>query len=116
MIVLMTQDLFFASKVSGTGQAVGVPVAVCMSLAALKAKLGEPGIQGVILDLASKTSPADVVEALQGTGIRSWIAFGPHVDTAALTGARDAGFEHVMPRSRFSAELPDLLQSGLSAS
>jgi CheY-like chemotaxis protein len=38
------------------------------------------------------------------------IAFGSHVATARLQAAREAGCTDVMPRSRFSASLPELLQ------
>jgi hypothetical protein len=37
------------------------------------------------------------------------IAFGSHVDEAALTAAQAAGFDLVMPNSRFSRSLPELL-------
>jgi len=38
------------------------------------------------------------------------IAFGSHVDKARLDEARAAGCDEVMPRSRFSSELPALLR------
>jgi hypothetical protein len=38
------------------------------------------------------------------------VAFGPHVDANALVAAKAAGCQVVMPRSKFSAELPDLLR------
>jgi hypothetical protein len=37
------------------------------------------------------------------------IAFGSHVDKARLDEARAAGCDEVMPRSKFSGELPALL-------
>jgi hypothetical protein len=38
------------------------------------------------------------------------IAFGSHVDEAALSAARDAGFDRVMPNSRFHRELAELVR------
>jgi len=38
------------------------------------------------------------------------VAFGSHVDEAALSAARAAGFDRVMPNSRFQKELPDLVR------
>jgi hypothetical protein len=38
------------------------------------------------------------------------VAFGSHVQTERLQAARDAGCTNVLPRSRFSASLPELLQ------
>ena len=38
-----------------------------------------------------------------------FVAFGSHVDTVALADARSAGCDPVLPRSRFTAELPTLI-------
>lgn len=37
------------------------------------------------------------------------ICYGPHVDTKALSEARDLGAEVVVPRSRFSGAMPELI-------
>jgi hypothetical protein len=37
------------------------------------------------------------------------VAYGSHVDEASLARARAAGFDRVMPNSRFNRELPELL-------
>ena len=39
-----------------------------------------------------------------------FVAFGSHVDADALDAARDAGCDPVLPRSKFTAELPDLIR------
>ena len=39
-----------------------------------------------------------------------FLAFGSHVDTDALASAAASGCDPVMPRSKFSAELPDLIR------
>ena len=38
------------------------------------------------------------------------IGFGSHVDVERLELARAAGFDQVLPRSKFSASLPELLR------
>ena len=43
------------------------------------------------------------------------IAFGSHVATDRLDEARTAGCDDVMPRSRFSGQLPDILRATLLA-
>jgi len=43
------------------------------------------------------------------------VAYGSHVDKARLDAARAAGCDEVLPRSKFSAELPDLLRRYLGA-
>jgi len=39
-----------------------------------------------------------------------FVAFGSHVDTEALAAARAAGCDPVMPRSKFSMELHELIR------
>jgi hypothetical protein len=43
------------------------------------------------------------------------IAFGAHVQTGLLEAARAAGCDEVLPRSRFSAQLPELLKESLGS-
>ncbi len=38
------------------------------------------------------------------------VAFGSHVDAARLEAAKDAGFDLVVPRSRFHQRIEDLLR------
>ena len=42
------------------------------------------------------------------------MAYGSHVDKARLDQARAAGCDEVLPRSKFSTELPDLLRRYLT--
>jgi hypothetical protein len=108
MIALVTRDVFFASKITGTAAMLGlkaVTVASVEQLATVTEK-----ITSLILDLGSGIAPADVLVALPpGVGSRT-LAFGAHVDVAALEAAKAAGFCTVLPRSRFSAELPQRLR------
>lgn len=110
MILLVTRDLFFGSKVSGTAQALGLSIASCAALERLRELLQDAAVTGIILDLSSDISPADVTAAIPDGRSLPRLAFGPHVETDRLESARAAGFEQVLPRSRFSAELPQLLR------
>lgn len=108
--VIVTRDLFFGGQITGTAAKHGWPVAMSMSLEALRDQLAAGTIRGVILDLASDFAPAEIAAMLPQDGSVKTLAFGPHVHTANLQAAREAGFQDVMPRSRFSAELVALLQ------
>ena len=58
-------------------------------------------------DLAAPSNIANYRSiAPEGT---PFLAFGSHVDTQALADAESAGCDQVMPRSKFSNELPRLL-------
>jgi len=111
MIILLTRDLFFGSKVTSTANSLGLVARLCGSREQLQSLLAENEVNGVILDLSSDIPPADVKGLLPTDSRIRCIAFGPHVDTEKLAAAQAAGFDEVLPRSRFSAELPQLLHS-----
>ncbi len=108
--VIVTKDLFFGGKVTGTAAKQGLGIAMAMSLDALKDHLARGTIRGVILDLAGDVAPSEVMALLPTDTPLKTIAFGPHVHTDNLQAARDARFDQVLPRSRFSAELTALLE------
>ncbi len=109
--LLVTRDLFFTSKVTGTAAAVGIKVEV-VSDADAAARCVETGnVRCIFIDLAD--TGLDVGGFFSRLSLEARppvIAFGSHVATARLQAARDAGCDDVMPRSRFSASLPELLK------
>ncbi|HEY5727136.1 MAG TPA: hypothetical protein VIV08_00850, partial [Acidimicrobiia bacterium] len=50
----------------------------------------------------------EVIARIAAAGVKV-VAFGPHVDAAALDAATEAGAAESLPRSRFFARLPRLL-------
>lgn len=113
--VLVSQDLFFTSKITGTAQEMGYRVetagkvdeAVDLILAARPAC--------VLVDLTFPgLSLADFMAELPEENRPAVVAFGPHVEKARLDEARAAGCDEVLPRSRFSSTLPEILARYLS--
>ena len=112
--LLICNDLFFTSKVTGTAQALGLRVDEVSDLTSATARLQAGDIGCVLLDLGtSRVSIADLIAARPGSDRTSIIAFGSHVDTDVLEAACSAGAQ-TMPRSQFSATLPDILRRHLS--
>lgn len=112
--LLISGDLFFTSKVTGTSQALGLRVEEVGDLLAATLRLQVGDIGCVLLDLA--TPRLSIVEWIAAVPVPSRVpvvAFGSHVDTDVLDAARSAGAE-VMPRSQFSATLPEILRRHLS--
>lgn len=111
--LLISRDLIFTSKITGTAGALGRRMVVAGDRAqVLKAFEDHPPV-AVLVDLGagelvSEPTLRDLIEAAP-PGVQ-FIAFGSHVDTAALDAARSAGCALVLPRSRFSAELPELIE------
>lgn len=103
-VLLLCDDLLFGSKVTTTGRAQGIPVAVARTPAAAVAKAVGAGC--VIVDLHMEgLDVAKLVADLRATQPVRVIGFGSHVDVETLKTARRAGCDLVMPRSQFTAEL-----------
>ncbi len=110
--ILLSRDLIFTSKVTGTARALGhrVLVAGNTSLALAMIEQWHPCVIFVDLSAGELVAPEALLgyQRLAGPAV-AFVAFGSHVDTEALAAARAAGCDPVMPRSRFSAELPELI-------
>jgi hypothetical protein len=111
--LLLSRDLIFTSKVTGTAGALGHRVIVAGNVALVSAILAKWSPVVVFVDLASGdlASPASIAKFREiATASTPFLAFGSHVDTQALAEASAAGCDPVMPRSRFSNELPSLIR------
>lgn len=116
--LVLTRDLLFSTKITGTARALGLDMQVVASVDDLKRRLQDSACGCILIDLSlADVSVADVVEAAGkcNEGRPALIAFGSHVDTARLQQAEAAGCDEVMPRSRFVATLPELLGQYLSS-
>jgi len=108
--LLICQDLFFVSKITGTANALGFKIVVEGEVRKATSSEVLSSYDCVIVDLATPgLTVADVMQALPTEDRPRVIAFGSHVLTAQLQSAREAGCDEVMPRSKFSATLPEVL-------
>jgi DNA-binding NarL/FixJ family response regulator len=106
--LLLSDDLMFTSRITGTARERGLSIKVARNADALQALAREQVPSCVLLDLANPTLViSDVVSNLKVSAPTAFIvAYGSHVDTATLSAARAAGCDVVLPRSRFVEELP----------
>ncbi|MFL5342060.1 MAG: response regulator [Gemmataceae bacterium] len=114
--LLLSDDLIFTSRVTGTARDLGLSFRVAKTTAALLALAREQPPACVIVDLASPgMNIADFVTELKRLTLPPRIvAYGSHVDTATLKAARAAGCDLVMPRSQFVEELPKSLPAWMA--
>jgi len=114
--LLLTRDLFFGSKVTGTARELGFRVAMVGDAEEALRLAAQDGVRCVLIDLTFPELPVgEFVSRLSaGTGRPKVVAYGPHVQEARLEEARLAGCDDVLPRSRFSAGLAALLRDSLS--
>ncbi len=108
--LLVSSDLFFISKVTGTGSALDYPIRLVPKGSMLAELIANPEINSIFVDLEQKMLRLEqIVEAIANREAVSLIAFGAHVQTDVLKAARALGFDAVMPRSQFTNELPSLI-------
>lgn len=103
-VVLLCDDLLFGSKVTATGRAHGIPVAVARTPTTALGKAN--GAACVIIDLhLDGLDVSKLVAELRAADVARVIGFGSHVDVNTLKAARRAGCDLVMPKSQFTQEL-----------
>lgn len=111
--LLLSRDLIFTSKVTGTARELGHKVMVAGNTALASAMIEQWRPKVVFVDLAAGdlvSTPALIAFKKAAGESTPFLAFGSHVDVAALDAARAAGCDPVMPRSKFSAELPEIIR------
>src|SRR5216684_1722487 len=112
-IIAVVDDLFFASKIRGTAEELGVNASFVRGVEAVieAARLVQPLL--IICDLhSSKIDPMELARRLKADKeLRSipLLGFFSHVQTELQLEAEEAGFDLVMPRSAFTRNLADIL-------
>jgi CheY-like chemotaxis protein len=112
-IIAVVDDLFFASKIRGTAEALGVPVRFARSVQEMiaAARLEQPSM--VICDLHSqRVDPIELARELKADDQLCSIpllGFFSHVQTELQREAEAAGFDQVLPRSAFTKNLGRIL-------
>jgi CheY-like chemotaxis protein len=112
-IVLLCDDLLFASRITGQVRALGLPIQSARSLDQLLALARQETPSSVVVDLAFPgLDLPDLFGRLSAAcpSLPRVIAYGPHVDAEQLRSARSAGCDPVLPRSKFVEELPHILE------
>lgn len=113
-VIAVVDDLFFASKIRGTADQLGITVRFARTVDALSeaARRERPAL--IICDLHSqKIDPIELAKQLKADEqLRSipLLGFFSHVQTELQHQAEQAGFDRVMPRSAFTRTLPDILR------
>jgi len=110
--LLLSKDLFFTTRIQGVATALGCAFEVVSERVRAWEWIAAHGPALVLLDLTAGdlVSPDAVSEYRARAGANTWfVAFGSHLDREALAGARSSGCQQVMPRSRFTTELPGLI-------
>lgn len=115
-IIAAVDDMFFASKIRATAEALGVNIKFHRRLDSLVAAAGEQSPDLILIDLHNeKLNAIELGRELKANERSKGIpllGFFSHVQTDLQRAAVEAGFDHVIPRSVFSRDLEKILKQG----
>jgi DNA-binding NarL/FixJ family response regulator len=116
--IALIDDLFFLAKVHETAKHTGVTLETAATgEQLLKAAAASPAAL-ILVDLNAKQGALDAVERLCAANDpgnpRRVIAFLSHVQTDLAQRAISAGCQDVMPRSKFTQNLAEILRGAKS--
>jgi CheY-like chemotaxis protein len=107
-IVAVVTDLFFQARITAAARAAGRRVRFVASPQALGAA-PDPALS--LVDLDARTDVMEMIHALKRETRSPVVAFGPHLDTERRKAARSAGADRVLAKSKFTTELPRLMNN-----
>ncbi|SRR5713226_2799644 len=115
-VIAVVDDLFFASKIRGTAEQLGVAVSFPRNADGVIAAALRDQPAMIICDLHStRIDPIELAKRLKADEqLRSipLLGFFSHVQTELQHQAEQAGFDRVIPRSAFTKHLADILTDG----
>lgn len=112
-ILALEKDLFFSVKIRDTLRHHGMEVTIARTFPAFVQRLavtGEEQLTLVIVDTA--TTGVDWEEAIHQARKYGFpvLAFGSHMDLTARAKAIEAGAQRVVANSKFTSDMPGLVQ------
>ncbi len=111
-VLAVVSDLIFESRIRTTAQTLGLPYRSVPTTQALAGALARetPALVLVDMELADGSASEAIRTARSHEPCPVVLAYLPHVRTDLAEAAKHAGADLALPRSQFSATLPDLLQ------
>jgi CheY-like chemotaxis protein len=106
--LLLSDDLIFTSRITGTARGLGLTVKVARSSDLLLTLARQQTPTCVLIDLANPgLSVPELIRQLEEicSPRPRVVAYGSHVDAEGLRAAREAGCDLVLPRSKFVEDL-----------
>lgn len=110
-ILIYVPDFIFRSRIVATAEQLGVAVQPAGTRAGFEAGLATAGALVIDLQAEGDDPLALVRHARTARPDLPILGFFPHVESALRKQAVAAGVDPVLPRSKFAAELPDLLRA-----
>ena len=113
-VLVLVPDLFFRTKIESTARAIGVRTVPLAPGEDASVAARASGARGLLVDLnlegGDPLAPVAQLRANSATASVRIVGFLSHLQDDLREKAVRAGFDQVLARSRFSADLPTLLR------
>lgn len=112
-ILLLSDDLMLGSQVSAAAQQLGQTVRTAANLDSLLSLCDDEEVRHVVLDLnLASIQAGTALSKLRAacSDDTTFLAIAPHVHTAKIESAKQAGFDRVLTRGQFHASMKELFQ------
>src|SRR4051794_6702494 len=111
-IVFLSSDLMFSSRVGGAAKQLNLEMVLVPNAVSLPDKVtADCGLVLIDMTLDGLNMPAVVRAAKTAAPQAKVVAFGSHVDHAALADAGEAGCDLVLTRNQFNQQYVELLKA-----
>jgi len=113
VILLLSSDLMFQSRISSVARTVGKPCVVDRSVAKLIERVTDPeAVLLVLVDLTLRSVDLALEIPLlhQSFSNCKVLAYGPHVDVERLSLAEESGADAVVTRGQMDRDLVEIIQ------
>lgn len=113
MILLLSSDLMFQSRISSAARAAGKACVVDRSVTKLVERVAEPDTVSLVLvdlTLLSVDLTQDLPLIHQAFSNCKIVAYGPHVDVERLALAEESGADDVVTRGQMDRDLVAMIQ------
>jgi len=115
-VVAVLDDMFFTSKIREAAKSTGLNVEILKRIIGLIEGLRNDPPTLIIVDLNfKKVEPMELIKDIKSSDKLNSIpviGYFSHVQTDLKKEASNAGYDFVIPRSRFVRELGDILNKG----
>jgi CheY-like chemotaxis protein len=112
-VIALVDDMFFAAKIRGTAEALGVELHTARTIDAVLELARAGGTRLIIADLHARGCDpfalAGRLKSDEDLKMIPLLGFFSHVQTELQKQAAAAGYDRILPRSSFSKNLPRIL-------
>ena len=109
-ILAYITDLFFQAKVGQTAQSLDLQVKIVSSIHHFLPELAKkPSLVLIDLDAGGINPGALIAQVKERAPDLPVVAYGAHVQAQLMEQARQSGADSVLPRSKLSKDLPQIL-------